>query len=375
MNRGELYCCPYLILQFMNKRIKYYLFSFFCGFCLINTLAQVPNGYSIVWADDFNDPSVDGKPIVRANNDSWWYETGNGGWGNNELQYYIAGINGSDTLAAISNGTLKIKAIQKNIGTSQYASIRMNTVQSWKYGYFEMRAKMPTGKGTWPAFWMLPKNFQSWPLDGEIDIMEYVGYDPNRVHGSIHTMSYNHSIGTQRTSNKIIQNAETEFHTYALLWTEEKIRIYVDGYNYFTFSNDGTNNKDTWPFNAPFYLKLNLAVGGNWGGAMGVDTNIFPATYEIDYVRVYQNTTAINETKEEKLIDSNFNNVSNLLQVNFKEEGIHRLSVTDIKGRIIKKIETTDLVSEIDCSGWPKGFYLVSANSGKSLFTQKFLKY
>ena len=105
----------------------------------------------------------------------------------------------------------------------------------------------------------------------------------------------------------------------------------------------------------------------------GLTLIYFPATYEIDYVRVYQNTTAINETKEQKLIDSNFNNVSNLLQVNFKEEGIHRLSVTDIKGRMIKKIETTDLVSEIDCSGWPKGFYLVSANSGKSLFTQKFL--
>ena len=185
----------------------------------------------------------------------------------------------------MSNGTLKI--IAKKVGT-EVLSIRMNSRESWKYGYFEARLRMPTGKGTWPAFWMLPKNFQSWPLDGEIDIMEYVGYQPNVVHATVHTQAYNHSIGTQKGTSRTIQNAETEFHVYALEWTAEKITGYVDGYAYFTFLNDNQNNKATWPFNVPFYLKLNLAWGGNWGGAQGIDPNALPATYEIDYVRVYQ---------------------------------------------------------------------------------------
>jgi len=340
--------------------------------------AQAPAGYGLVWADEFNDPrTADGKPALRPDKGDWWYETGGGGWGNNELQYYVAGTTTfyNDTLAGINNGTLKIKAIKRKYYGMEYASVRMNTSNSWTYGYFEMRAKLPGGKGIWPAFWMLPKNFQSWPLDGEIDIMEYVGYDPNVVHASIHTQSYNHKIGTQKTSTKAILNAETEFHVYALEWTDTRIRAYVDGELYFTFSNDGTGNKNTWPFNAPFYLKLNLAVGGDWGGAQGVDTQIFPATYEIDYVRVYQKSTALNDQKEEKSFESNFNSVSNLLQISFKDECLHHLFVTDMQGRVLADFSTTNSMTEIDCSAWAKGIYLISAESGKQLNTQKFINY
>lgn len=238
---------------------------------------NVPEGYKLVWNDEFEEGS---EP-----NSDWYYETGGGGWGNNELQYYVKGSQGSEKLAVVEDGTLKI--ICKKIEDKVY-SIRMNTAQSWKYGYFEARLKLPAGKGTWPAFWMLPQNFTTWPDDGEIDIMEEVGYNPNYVSSSIHCKSYNHAINTQKTKEILVSTAQTEFHVYALEWTEDFIRTYIDGKELFYFANDKQGNKDTWPFNTAFYLKLNLAWGGSWGGAQGVDESVLPATYAIDYVRVFQ---------------------------------------------------------------------------------------
>lgn len=239
--------------------------------------SEAPEGYSLVWNDEFE---------VGVEPDSeWYYETGGNGWGNNELQHYVAGSQGSEQLAAVKDGVLTI--IAKKIGDTVY-SIRMNTNKSWKYGYFEARLKLPSGKGTWPAFWMMPKNFTSWPGDGEIDIMEEVGYRPNYVSSAIHCTAYNHSIGTQKTKETFLATSQTEFHVYALEWTEDYIRTFVDGKELFYFPNDKKGDKNTWPFNAPFYLKLNLAWGGNWGGAEGVDESVLPANYEIDYVRVFQ---------------------------------------------------------------------------------------
>ncbi len=248
---------------------------------------HVPDGYSLVWRDEFNDDRLQGGKPALPGTAKWWFEKGNGenGWGNKELQNYIDRFNGTDTCSVVFDGTLKIIAKERG---DEVISIRMNTTENWQYGYFETRLKVPTGKGTWPAFWMLPKDFKNWPLDGEIDIMEYVGYDPNVVHASIHTQAYNHVQGTQKTATRKIQNAETEFHIYAVEWTSEKIVGYVDGEAYFSFSNDGKGDVNAWPFDKPFYLKLNLAWGGNWGGAEDVDESRLPATYEIDYVRVYQ---------------------------------------------------------------------------------------
>ena len=240
----------------------------------------VPDGYILMWHDEFNNS----KPAMPATSD-WWYETGASGWGNNELENYVAGKIGSDTLAYVSDGSLKIYG--RKINNTVY-SIRMNTNTSWTYGYFEARLKLPKGKGNWPAFWMLPKNFTSWPADGEIDIMEEIGADPNLVSATIHCTAYNSTINTQKTSRKYVDNAEGEFHIYAMEWTANYIKGFIDGVNYFTFNNDGTGNKNTWPYNAPFYLKLNLAWGGNWGGYKGVDESALPLTYEIDYVRVFQ---------------------------------------------------------------------------------------
>lgn len=237
----------------------------------------VPEGYKLVWNDEFAEGTEPGE--------EWNYETGGGGWGNNELQTYVAAYQGSEQLATVKDGILAITA--KKINGTVY-SIRMNTNKSWKYGYFEARLKLPTGKGTWPAFWMMPKNYTSWPADGEIDIMEEVGYRPNYVSSAIHCTAYNHTIGTQKTAEKYLATSQSEYHVYALEWTEDYIRTLVDGIELFYFANDKTGKKDTWPFDAAFYLKLNLAWGGNWGGAEGVDESALPATYQIDYVRVFQ---------------------------------------------------------------------------------------
>jgi hypothetical protein len=245
----------------------------------------VPSGYSLVWQDEFNDARQSNGTAAMPNTSEWRYETGAGGWGNHELQNYVPGLSGTDTCAQIFDGTLKI--IAQKAG-QQVISVRMNSLKSWKYGYFEARLKLPQGRGTWPAFWMLPEKFQTWPDDGEIDIMEEVGFRPNWVSSSVHCKAYYHSIGTQKTAEKFVPTAETDFHIYAVEWTEDFIRGFVDGEKYFEFPNDKRGNKDTWPFNEPFYLKLNLAWGGDWGGAQGVDESKLPATFTIDYVRVYQ---------------------------------------------------------------------------------------
>ena len=242
-----------------------------------------PAGYQLVWRDEFNDPS-----LIMPDAKEWWYETAEPGWVNNELQTYVAGRTGDIITADVSDGTLKIRAIKD--GNRVY-SARVNTRKNWTYGYFEARLKLPKGKGTWPAFWMMPSVWSGWPEGGEIDIMEHVGCVPTEVSSSIHCKSYYHAIGTQKTAARKIAGVMDEFHTYALEWTPEYIKTYVDGKQLFYYNPDDYSqgrNANTWPFNKPFELKLNLAWGGDWGGMMGVDESCLPATYEIDYVRVFQ---------------------------------------------------------------------------------------
>ena len=242
-----------------------------------------PAGYELVWQEEFNE-SATGLPDTRK----WWYETAEPGWVNNELQTYIAGKKGDIVTADVSDGTLKIRAIKD--GNRVY-SARVNTNEGWTYGYFEARLKLPKGKGTWPAFWMMPTVWSGWPQGGEIDIMEHVGCVPTEVSSSIHCQAYYHAIGTQKTAAKKIATVMDEFHVYALEWTPEYIKTYVDGVQLFHYNPDNYSkgrNADTWPFNKPFQLKLNLAWGGDWGGMYGVDESCLPATFEIDYVRVFQ---------------------------------------------------------------------------------------
>lgn len=240
-----------------------------------------PEGYTLVWNDEFNDPA-----ITMPDESKWWYEVWDPGRVNNELQRYIKGKRDGVTTAEISGGILKIHAVK--VGNEVW-SARVNTSTYWTYGYFEARLKLPKGKGTWPAFWMMPQTGgENWPACGEIDIMEEVGVNPNRTSSSIHCSAYNHTIGTQKTKEVLTPGAEDEFHVYALEWTEDYIKTYVDGKLLLNFPNDHAGDPKTWPFNKNFGLKLNLAWGGDWGGMNGVDESALPATYEIDYVRVFQ---------------------------------------------------------------------------------------
>ncbi len=230
------------------------------------------------WVDDFNGTTVDGN--------KWIFETGGSGWGNNEQQFYTSGPN-----TTVSNGVLNIVAKKEVFQGSQYTSTRMISKGKgdWLYGRFEVRAKLPRGRGTWPAIWMLPSDntYGGWPASGEIDIMEHVGYDVNKVHCSVHTSAYNHTRGTQKTATKVVSDATDSFHIYRVDWTPFAVRGYIDNVMYFEFKNENTGFA-AWPFNKSFHLLLNVAVGGNWGGAQGIDDTVFPASMAIDYVKVYK---------------------------------------------------------------------------------------
>jgi len=235
-----------------------------------------------VWADEFE---YTGKPDPTK----WGYDLGGSGWGNNELQYYTDNLNN----ARVADGKLIITARKESFGGREYTSARLVSKDKgdWIYGRFEVNAKLPTGTGTWPAIWMLPTDntYGGWPKSGEIDIMEHVGYDQDRVHVTVHTEAYNHGIGTQRGTNKVIANASTAFHLYRIDWTSNAIKGFIDDQQMFEFVNEGKGSAE-WPFDKQFHLLLNLAFGGNWGGTQGIDPSIFPQSMEVDYVRVYRLT-------------------------------------------------------------------------------------
>ena len=249
---------------------------------------QPPNvaGWRTVWADEF-----DGSAIPDST--KWVYEVGGHGWGNNELQFYTEGRREN---ARIEGGVLIVEARREEWQGRSYTSARLNSRQGWQYGRIEARARLPRGRGTWPAIWMLPVRGTygngGWPDNGEIDIMEHVGFDPNVVHASVHTRAYNHVAGTQRTARTSVAGAVSDFHVYAVEWTAEDIRGYVDDRQYFSFRNERLTNAQAdsrqWPFDREFRILLNEAVGGNWGGQQGVDESIWPQRLEIDYVRVLQ---------------------------------------------------------------------------------------
>lgn len=262
LNSHTIFISAYNQNKFISKTI---LFSLFIS----------PN---LIFSDEF-----DG--IGTPNNSKWTYDlgTGSNGWGNNESQYYT---NRADNVV-VEGGFLKITAKKENFSGAQYTSARLKTqgLFDFKYGKIEVRAKLPAGGGTWPAIWMLGSNITTvgWPACGEIDIMEHIGNDLGKIHGSIHTPS---SFGaTQNTATKMISDASTAFHVYGLQWTSEKIDFMIDNVVFYTY-NPATKNSNTWPFDANQFIILNVAMGGNFGGS--IDPNFTQATMEIDYVRVYQ---------------------------------------------------------------------------------------
>lgn len=254
-----------------------------CFFIFANSLNAQEKNWKLVWQDEFN---YKGLPDTSK----WKFDTAGNkhGWGNNEKQWYTSGRLSN---ARVKKGTLKITAIKEPTGDKNYSSARLNTKHTiaWQYGKIEVKAKLPAGRGTWPAIWMLGKNIDTvgWPRCGEIDIMEHVGYNKDSIFATVHTAAYNHVKGTQRSKGISAEALYTAFHVYSIEWTPEKIDFLFDGKVYNSFSNEHKSDLE-WPFSQPFFLILNLAVGGNWGGKMGVDDAVFPATMEVDYVRIFQ---------------------------------------------------------------------------------------
>ena len=270
-------------------------------FCAVACLAlfshtAVAGDWKLVWSDEFDKP---GMPDPAK----WNFEQGS--IRNREAQYYTK--NRSEN-ARVVDGMLIIEARKEQFPNPAYdpnapegsrharrfaeytsASLTTQDRANWTYGRIEVRAKLPPGKGTWPAIWTLGTNAAQvgWPACGEIDIMEFVGFDPGIIHANIHTRKYNHVKKTGKGSQITIPDCGEAFHVYALEWDSQALSFFVDDKKYFTYSNEGSG-VDAWPYDAGQFLILNLAIGGDWGGAKGIDESAFPQKYYIDYVRVYQ---------------------------------------------------------------------------------------
>lgn len=261
------------------------LFLSLCFFLLLcnEKLVAQSSFKKLVWSDEFD---KNGSPDETK----WSHEKGY--IRNKELQYYTQDRSEN---AKVENGRLVITARNDSMaeGGQVYpvtsASLITKGKGEWTYGRIEVRAQIPSSLGTWPAIWMLGKNISQvgWPACGEIDILEHVGYMPDTVHFNVHTAKYNHVKRTGKGAKIYQPNTEKDFHVYAVEWTKEKIDWFMDGKKVFTYQNEGTGI-DSWPFDQPQYLILNLAIGGAWGGQKGVDLKSLPQRFLIDYVRVYQ---------------------------------------------------------------------------------------
>ncbi len=240
-------------------------------------------GWICIWADEFNGTEVD--------EDKWNFEVHGEGGGNGELQYYTR------ENAQVVDGKLVITAKKEYYLGDNYTSSRLNTKYKGNFQYVRVvvRAKMPTGRGTWPAIWFMPlmSAYGGWPDSGEIDMMEYVGYDVDRIYSTIHTERFNHNLGTQIGFSLLSENVETEFKEYEMIWSPGNIKTYVDGnkigdFSYVPSLTSDAPYSEAFPFDQQFFLIINLAIGGSWGGSQGIDDTIFPTTLEIDYARVYK---------------------------------------------------------------------------------------
>ena len=247
---------------------------------------QRPANARLVWHDEFSGTALDGR--------KWQYDTARNkqGWFNGERQYYSAGEN-----LSVANGLLTIEARHEKLdpnrfrdwGGQEYTSAKIfSKGAGWTYGFYEIRAKLPCAHGTWPAIWMLPAQMTKWPDEGEIDIMEQVGAEPNLIYASLHTKLFNHILKTQRSAQKLVPTSCDAFHVYQLDWRPGSITIGVDGRGILRVLNNRPGGSGAWPFFTPFKMILNLAIGGNWAAAKGIDDAAMPQRMQVDYVRVWQ---------------------------------------------------------------------------------------
>ena len=279
-------------------------------------ISTFSSNWELLWSDEFDGADLD---ISKWNKLSW-----RPGWVNNELQAYTE----RDTNIFLENGYLVLQGLidpgfsgtdyNGNNYNADYTSGRVNTDGKFSttHGRFDIRAKLPKGKGSWPAIWMLGESISSigWPDCGEIDIMEHVGYDEGMIHGSIHTEEYNHMYNTQRSGSKYIEDVTNTFHVYSLEWSPFYLRYLIDDEPFFFVYNDSKGDNSKWPFDDPHYIILNLAIGGDWGGVQGISTSDFPMRMMVDYVRVFKQSNS-------------YNNIDVTFRVNMKNENVNSTGV------------------------------------------------
>ena len=239
---------------------------------------DLPSGYALAFADEF-----DGQEIDEG---VWNFETGPWPY-NEELESYTRDN------AWIEDGSLVIEARKEASEGRDYTSARLTTLDKidFTYGYLEVRAAVPYARGTWPAIWMLPSDerYGGYLQSGEIDIMERVGHDAGNLYATIHTEQNNSVLGNPITASATIGETDAYFHTYGMLWDASSIRIFLDGESVLTYLRAENATSASWPFDVPFHIILNLALGGTWGGETGVDDAALPQRMYVDYVRLYTN--------------------------------------------------------------------------------------
>ena len=354
------------LLPFESKlypmNLKKTILSLCCLLFVLNTSAQV---WELVWSDEFDGTSL--------NTDNWTAVVAGTGFGNQEKQYYT---NRPENLR-VEDGKLIITALLEDYSVGQsswkYTSARITSSnkRDFTYGKIEARLKLPTGLGTWPAFWTL--GYGSWPTAGEIDIMEYVGRKPDEIQCNVHTKDYNGMNGKNKGMTKSVPNAADEFHTYAIEWDKDKIKFFFDGEHYWSFSAL-TVNEINYPFTKAQYIILNLAIGGTMGGA--IDDSIFPQEYIVDYVRVYKEVGSGLENKsmtQKPIVQSLF---SDELSVIFQEETALKrtVSVIDLTGKRVITKNGNGTGINIPTNSLIQGMYFVRIQEGDKTYVQKVIK-
>jgi len=331
------------------------------------------------WSDEFNGNELD---------ESVWSKVYHGNPDNGELQFYTPRSENIE----VSDGTLKLIARKETYTaqgpwmnapeTREYTSGKIETQGklTFQYGKIEARMKLPRGKGTWPAFWMLGENLfdagVGWPKCGEIDIMEH-GQDFDNLGAAIHTESYNHTIGTQKTGTYIISDYDTDFHTYGLEWSENKLSFYVDGNHYFSLTKDAIGSSESeWPFDQPFWLILNHAVGGAWGGTP--DDSLYPHTTEVDWVRVYKDIPLPVSDIDSDITGLKLypNPVKDFCWLVWNEKSdVIKVELYTTNGQLIKTLtDTSSTRMQINTSGLANGVYLILIKTHRGIISQKLIK-
>jgi beta-glucanase (GH16 family) len=326
--------------------------------------------WNLVWSDEFDD--------VGINTDNWTYDIGGGGWGNSELEYYTNRLDNAYT----DNGNLLIIAKKESYGGNSYTSARMKTqgLQSFMYGKIEARIKLPVGQGLWPAFWLLGDSISQvgWPKCGEIDIMEHIN-NTTEIVGTMHWDNNGHVMSGKATSCIV-----TQYHVYAIEWDADVIRWFLDGNKYHE-GNIANNINSTEELHSPFFIILNLAVGGGWPGNPNTTTP-FPDTMYVDYVRVYELTTGLASDGSEHIPDhfalsQNYPNPFNpttTIEFSITKNSDVSLKIYDVLGREIitlasEKMNAGTYMKTWNASNMPSGVYFYQLKAGSYADTKKLL--